>query len=143
MFIGLFKKLYTIRRYGTQTIVKGYASAPHTDFMTWLDVQPYSPDDLKVLPEGERTEKRVKTFGGERLVSSDAIEGVLSDRLFYEGRWYQCTSSVMWEHTILRHYRSDFVLMSQNEQSKMKPPNPPQPLPNPELEPDPGDGGEA
>jgi len=120
MYIGLFKKPYIVRRYAAQTIVDGYASAPYKDTTMMLNVQPFTPDDLRVLPEGDSTKKRVKSFGPDRLASADEFEGVPGARLFYQGYWYECTSSVMWDHTILSHYRSDFVILPQRDQ--MPPP---------------------
>ena len=120
LFIGLFKKPYTVRQYAKQTFTDGYASAPYTDKNMKLNVQPLTPDELMALPEGERTIKRIKAFGAERLTSADEFEGIPGDRLFYNGRWYECQMSVMWDHTPLSHYRSEFVLLPCNEQ--MKPP---------------------
>jgi hypothetical protein len=137
LLIKLFKKPYTVRQYGQQTVVKGYAGAPYTDTVTKIDVQPLTPDELMALPEGDRTVKRVKTFSGKRFTSADEFEGIPGDRLFYQGYWYECKSSVMWDHTILRHYRSDFVLLPQRDQ--MEPPPPPAP-PTPPPDPDPGGG---
>ena len=136
MLIGLFKKPYTVRQHIPQTVVNGYATAPHTDTIMRLDVQPLTPDEMMALPEGDRTVKRVKTFGGDRLTSADEFSGTPGDLLFYEGYWYECTSSVMWNHTILRHYRSDFVIKPQRDQAA--PPIVPEPPPiDPEPEPQP------
>lgn len=121
--IRLFKKPYTIRRHTEQTIVNGYASAPYSDFITRLNVQPLTPDELAALPEGDRTVMRKKSYGPDKLISADEFEGVPGDRLFYNGHWYECKSSVMWDHTILSHYRSDFVVLPQCDQ--MPPPEPP------------------
>ena len=120
MNIGLFKKPYTVRQYEAQTIINGYASAPYKDTVMMLNVQPLSSNELRVLPEGDRTIKRVKSFGPDRLMSADEFEGIPGARLFYQGYWYECTSSVMWDHTILSHYRSDFVILPQRDQ--MPPP---------------------
>ena len=116
MYIGLFKKPYTLRRYGEQTVTGGYASAPYADMEVRLDVQPFNPDELLTLPEGERTIKRIKSFGQSRLTSTDEFKGIAGDRLFYQGYWYECTSSVMWEHTMLAHYRSEFTILPPREQ---------------------------
>ena len=86
LFIGLFKKPYTVRQHGKQAVVNGYAAATYTDTVMRLDVQPLTPDELMALPEGERTVKRVKTFGGKKLTSADGFEGIPGDCLFYNGR---------------------------------------------------------
>ena len=118
MSIGLFKRPYPIRKYMPQKIVRGYASAEFTDSIARLNVQPLTPDELMALPEGSRTVKRVKTFGSDKLSSADEFTGEPGDRLFYCGYWYECKSSVMWDHTMLRHYRSDFVILPQKEQTE-------------------------
>jgi len=116
VFVGLFKKRYTVRQYSRQTITDGYASAKYAEANLLLDVQPLSPDEMQALPEGDRTVKRIKSFGGDRLTSADEFESVPGDRLFYNGQWYECVSSVMWDHTVLSHYRSEFVVLSANQQ---------------------------
>ena len=138
-FIGLFKKPYTVRHYGANTVENGYTHSPYTDTVMKLDVQPLSSDELLALPDGDRTVKRVKSFGGGKLRSADEFEGIPGDRLFYLGRWWECTSSVMWDHTILAHYRSDFVILPQREQ--MPDPEPPTPPAPPPDETDPPEGG--
>ena len=135
LYIGLFKRPYTLRSYAAQDIVNGYAAAAFTDSVKRLDVQPLNPDELMALPEGERTVKRIKTFGPDRLTSVDEFAGIPGDRLFYNGYWFECTSSVMWDHTILNHYRSEFVLLPQADQML-----PITGAPEP-ITPDPGGGG--
>jgi len=137
MAIGLFKKPYPIRRYTPQTFVKGYASSEWKDGTTRLNVQPLTPDELMALPEGERTIKRIKSFGAEKLASADEMTGTPGDRIFYIGYWFECKMSVMWDHTMLSHYRSEFVILPQQAQE-----DPPEvPAPEPDPEPDPPGGG--
>ena len=119
MSIGLFKRPYTVRKYGKQIIERGYASSPYTDITVKLDVQPLSPDELIALPEGERTVKRIKSFGSEKLASADDYDEIPGDCLYYNGFWYECKSSVQWEHTFLRHYRSEFVVLPNDKQKEM------------------------
>ena len=116
MYIGLFKRPYTLRRHGEQSVTGGYASAPYSDITVRLDVQPFNPEEMMALPEGDRTVKRIKSFGPDRLTAADEFRGIPGDRLFYQGLWYECTSSVMWDHTILSHYRSEFTILPPREQ---------------------------
>ena len=116
MGIGLFKKSYTVRKYAPQTIKDGYASAEFTDITAKLNVQPLTPNELLTVPEGERTVKRVKSFGGDMLTSANESSGIPGDRLYYKGAWYECVSCVDWDHTLLKHYESQFVLLPPKEQ---------------------------
>lgn len=125
MYIGLFKKRYTLRRFGEQTVADGYASAPSSEISVRLNVQPLSSDDLQALPEGDRAAKRVKSFGPERLTAADEQRGTPGDWLFYKRRWYECVSSLEWDHTLLSHFQSEFVMLP-----------PPDQRDTPELEPE-------
>ena len=118
MYIGLFKRQYTVRLYEAQTIKDGYSSAPYADKVMRLNVQPLSPDDLMALPEGDRTVKRVKSIGPDKFNSADEFTGTPGAHLYYQGQWYECKSCVMWDHTILSHYRSEFVILPQSEQEE-------------------------
>lgn len=116
MSIGLFKRPYTVRQYGPQKIIRGHAASPHTDKTIRLNVQSLNPDELLTVPEGDRTVKRVKAFGSDMLTSADEFTGTPGDRLFYRGLWYECKSSVPWDHTfILNHYRSEFAVLKEQE----------------------------
>ena len=53
-----------------------------------LNVQPLSTDELRVLSEGERTVKRIKSYGSDQMASADASTQTPGDRLFYHGQWY-------------------------------------------------------
>ena len=120
--LGLFKKLYTVLVYGAQTITRGYAAANYKPVTMRLDVQPLTPDEMMALPDGARTEKRIKTFGPDKLTSADEFTGTPGARLFYNGQWFECKSSVMWDHTLLSHYRSDFTILPERDQKEMPPP---------------------
>ena len=118
MGIGLFKKPYTVRRHGPQKVVGGYAQAPFSDCVMLLNVQPQAPDSYQGLPEGERTVKHLKTYGRNKLASADERARVPGDLLYYHGAWYECKSSVLWDHTVLAHYQSDFVALPADRQPK-------------------------
>ena len=81
-----------------------------------LNVQPLSAEELMALPEGDRSVKRLKSFGPAHMSSVNEPEGIPADRLFYHGEWYECKSSDNWDHTMLAHFRSEFVLLPPAEQ---------------------------
>jgi len=116
MAIGLFKKPRIVRKYGEQSIVNGYASAPYEDVSVNLDIQQMSNDELRALPEGERTVKRIKSYGSGKLTAADDTRGIRGDMVFYRDQWYECISSFLRENTFLKHYRSEFVLVPHTKQ---------------------------
>jgi hypothetical protein len=119
MKIGIFRRPYTIRRRGEQRIIDGYAVRDSSGFTAMLNVQPLSANELLALPEGERTVKRVKTFGEDELISADEHGGRPGDLLCYGGQWYECKTCVHWLHTPLAHYEAEFVILA--DQSDLPP----------------------
>ena len=120
MAIGIFRRPYTIRRHGKQEIINGYPVSTDIEFTAKLNVQPLSADELLALPEGERTVARVKTFGADELRPADEHDGTPGDLLFFFGKWYECKSCVNWQHTPLKHYEAEFVILA--DQTGQKPP---------------------
>ena len=134
MWFNIFAKPYTVRQHDAQTVIRGYASAPYTDIITRLDVQPQAPDSLDGREEGDVSVKSLKAWGNRKLTAADELTGVPGDCLFYQGAWYECKSCVNWKHTPLAHYQSDFVIMPADKQ--FKPPDPkPSPPELPEVKP--------
>lgn len=119
----IFKKDYFIRRFGQQEIIRGHAVSDFEDIKTKLNVQPLNPDELQSLPEGERSVKRIKAFGHYPLRAADQTTETPGDWLYYKGCWYECKSSVDWDHTLLAHFRSEFVIVPETElEENIKPP---------------------
>lgn len=121
MGVGIFRRKFVIRRFGEENTVEGYGVAAFSDTTASLNVQPLSKDELKALPEGEQRTKRMKAFGDMVFTTADQSTGRRGDWLFYqgkmdpEGHWYECVSSLGWDHTMLGHCRSEFVLVSEAE----------------------------
>lgn len=113
MLFGFFKHDYVVRRLKEDVYCGGYAApGGHTDSVATLNVQPLTSDELQALPEGERTVKHIKSIGEEKFTPADEETGTQGDRLYYEGKWYECKSCHLWDHTILSHYEAEFVEMS-------------------------------
>lgn len=112
---GIFRRLYTIRRFGKTEIVDGYQCAGYEDTETSLNVQPLSKDELLALPEGERRTKRLKAYSDFTFTTADQSSGKRGDWLFYNGHWYECVSSIGWDHTMLSHCKSEFVEVAKSE----------------------------
>lgn len=49
-------------------------------------VQNATPDDLKVLEEGQRTEEAIKVHTKEQLIPQDDIAGITGDKISYKSR---------------------------------------------------------
>lgn len=125
MGLGIFRRAFVIRRFDKENIIDGYSVAAFHDEITSLNVQPLSKDELQSLPEGERRIKRMKAFGDLVFTTADQSSGRRGDWLFYrgnmdpEGHWYECVSSLGWDHTMLSHCRSEFVQVSEAESGRV------------------------
>ena len=97
--VGMFRRPIWIRRWG--------ADGRH-DFQMRLNVQPLRADELQALPEGLRQTKRLKAWGPSHLTAADQSMQQRGDWMYYCGRWYECVSSIRWDHTPLGHYESEF-----------------------------------
>lgn len=112
MLLPIFKKDYIVRRHGEQTVIDGHpAKKADKIFRAMLNVQPASTDELAVLPEGERTVSRLKVFSTFPFVTASQETGIPGDWLNYHGYWYECKSANIWDHTLLSHYESEFVII--------------------------------
>lgn len=123
MGISIFRRKFVIRRFQPQKIIRGHAISEYTDIFTALNVQPLTPNELKALPEGERSVKHLKAFGDFQLTAADQMSGTPGDWLWYYGRWYKCISAAPWGHTLLAHCESKFVAVAESDPSlNLEPP---------------------
>lgn len=101
---------YTLRRYGKDSIVNGYSTVGYEDITVSLDVQTMSDDEV-IEAGGSRDKMMLKTFGDFPIRTSKQEEGIRSDQLLYEGRWFECMSSRLSRNTVLKHWTSIFELI--------------------------------
>lgn len=105
-----FAKDYTLRRYEKDSVINGYPTAGYADITVSLDVQTMSDDEV-IETGGSRDKMMLKTFGDFPIRTSKQEEGIRSDQLLYEGRWFECMSSRLSQNTILKHWTSTFELI--------------------------------
>ena len=111
MNITIFNRPYWIRRFGEQTEYKGYLSASFTDMVVSLHVHPLGSETVTMLDEGERIVRRLEGHGTDVLYTADQNKGQKGDLLYYKKHWYECRSSEDYDHTVLRHYNYQFILV--------------------------------
>lgn len=111
MNIRLFNKNYWARRFGEQSVHKGYVKAGYTDFGVSLNLHPLGTDEMAALPEGQRMVKRLEGHGEVELNVADQEKNQKGDMVYYHGNWYECESCQLWDHTILSHYNYQFVMV--------------------------------
>ncbi len=111
MNIRFFNRTYTIRRFGEQTVVRGYITAEYKDYTVSLHVYPTGSDSIQTLAEGERKITRLEAAGTDVLVASSTRDGIKGDLLYFDRDWYECVSAVRYDHTPLSHWKYSFVIV--------------------------------
>lgn len=117
--MDIFKKEYVLRQFEKQVVLKGYASAGYQDVILKLNVQPLGTKEILALPEGIRGMKRLTVIGSVEIHTADDRNGILSDRLFYKGNWYECESSEVWDHTPVGQTNATFVICTKCEEEEL------------------------
>lgn len=119
--MNLWKKQYTIRSYTRQKAKRGYVAKTYTDRLVSLDIQPLSASSTTVGAEGSRTPERIVAYGESIIRTADARNGILADRVFYNGEWYECESSEFYGNTPLAHFVSTFVKVPESAPDPVSP----------------------
>lgn len=116
---SIWRRPYTLRRYSPQTYVNGYAVKNYEDITVYLDVQFLSSRELQLLPEGKRSTVHIKSYGNTIIRTADSKTGTPADRLYYQGEWWECESSVVRDKTLLSHCKAQFVKASEAEEAEI------------------------
>lgn len=122
--LDIFKKPYTLRTFEKTEIINGRPRTKYSDRTVMLNVQPLTTKELIALPEGIRREKNIKAFGRTEIRTADEEAGILADRIFYQGRWYECTGSDAWGNTPVGQTEAVFGLIPASEIKELPLPDP-------------------
>lgn len=103
-----FKHPHRLRRYSEPTIIRGYSSIPYKDFTLPVDIQTME-DAMVTTADGSRSVQRLKAFCDSEILVENISKQQKADRLWFQGKWFECRSSRLSENTPLRHYTATFV----------------------------------
>ncbi len=102
------KRPYTLRRYMEPEIVRGYHSIPYQDRTLPMDVQ--TMEDVVITTEdGSESVQRLKVFCDSEILVESQDKRQKADRLWFQGKWFECRSSRLSENTPLRHWTATFI----------------------------------
>ena len=106
--MNFFRRPYTLRRYREPKIVRGYSSIPYENLTLPMDVQTMG-DAVITDGDGSRSVQRLKVFCDDEILVENTLEKQKADRLWFQGKWFECRSSRLSENTPLRHWTATFV----------------------------------
>ena len=106
--MNFLKKNYTLRRYSEPKYVKGYSSIPYEDKTLPMDIQT-SENIVETAQEGRRSIQQLKVFCDYEILVENEHTHQKADRIWFQGKWFECRSSRLSENTPLRHWTSTFV----------------------------------
>ena len=109
----MFKSKYILRRFG-EADRNGYRS--YTDRVIRLNVQSLNEKEREALPEGQRSSRRVKSFGKDEVHTVNQRTGIPADLLYCCGEWYECEQASLWAHTPLVHWECQWVVLPEGQQ---------------------------
>lgn len=98
-----FRRSLTVRRYGASGYVDGlWTESSPSDTTESYSVQPASPDDMKLLPEGRQTDISYRLFGDQQLRGANGQTN--ADMVLIDGEWYEVMSEGRWQNGVISHY---------------------------------------
>ena len=106
--MNIWRKNYTLRRYGQQQIVNGYPVSTYSEMQVLLDVQP-DMNAANIDIDGKRRVQRLTSYGDAEIITANVETGQRADRLFFNNDWFECDSSMWYEHTPIAHYTSTWI----------------------------------
>lgn len=98
----------TVRRYGKPEYKGGLAHVPYQDMVIPMDCQT-TDRTASTDVDGTESVQRLKVFCDEKLYVEDTDKQQKADRIWFQGKWFECRSSRLSENTPLRHWTCTFV----------------------------------
>jgi len=112
--MNFFKRPHILRRYSSPIYERGYSTIPYEDIVLPMDVQ--TMKDVSVTTsDGTKSVQQLKVFCDYEILVENQGTQQKGDRLWFQGKWFECKSSRLSENTPLRHWTSTFVECLDNE----------------------------
>lgn len=104
----IFKRTKTLRRFLRPVYDQGYTSIPYTDLKLPMDVQT-SDNSITTTEDGADATQIIKAFCDTEILAENQNTSQKADRLWFQGKWFECKSTRLSENTPLRHWVATFV----------------------------------
>lgn len=108
--LDVFRQDLTVTRQQPGQYVDGIFQPGTTETLTVrASVQPVSPDDVQLLPEGKRNRQAFTLYSDAEINVADDQTTTAGDRVDIDGDTYQATARQPWQNSIIPHYRTVVV----------------------------------
>lgn len=115
MLIEDFGGLVNVKRFGAGFAANGFAvKGQATTFQIYAVIEPLRPREMMILPEGERTRKRVRVYTETKLQTADEAAQSMGDRVTYAGRDYEVQQCEVWNDGEDTFFKAIAVLVEQD-----------------------------
>lgn len=102
---GIFRRPLTVTRKSGGGYVDGiWQPGDETTITVKASVQPTSPDDMELLPEGRRDRQAFTLYCDTPLRVSGDVEGANADLVDIEGVSYEVSARRPWQNNIISHH---------------------------------------
>jgi hypothetical protein len=115
MGLTLWKKKRLIRRYSEPVNVGGYQVPFSEDLYIMADVQT-TGNTSTTGADGDISTQSLKVFTDTELRVAEERTGTRGDRLWFQGKWFECRSARLSENTFLKHWTCTFVQCTNQEE---------------------------
>lgn len=106
--MNFFKRKHIIRRYGKPVFERGYMSSPFNDKVVMADVQTVKNESVTET-HGSKSVQELKVFCDEELFTTREEENLKADRIWFQGKWFECRASRLSDNTLLAHWTCTFI----------------------------------
>lgn len=110
MMSTLPRTTLTVTRLDAGSFVNGlWVEGSPSTFDIQCSVQPLTPDEMELVPEGRRDGEVFNLFTGTRLLPANPPDSKNADKVSIDGRDYEVLSCARWQNRILPHYKAVVV----------------------------------
>lgn len=108
MGLSLWKRKHILRRKMDPVAYGGYVREDYQDILIMADIQT-TDKSVSTGPDGDRSVQSLKMFCDFEVNTANRATGTRGDKVWHQGKWFECTSSRLSENTFLHHWTSTFV----------------------------------
>jgi len=105
----------TLRRFKPTRLVNGKRVPPSwTDSRFEGNIQRLSPQELMILPEGDRTKDAIKVYSEKEIKGQDEQFDREPDQICQDGRFFQVQKVERWNE-IIPHYKAIAIRLEKDD----------------------------